>query len=227
MSADQELWVFGYGSLMWRPGFAYEVLSPAQIVGFTRSFCIYSTHHRGSQDRPGLVLGLDRGGACHGLAYRVAPKDRRDVMAYLRAREQINGVYRESWAPIWLESRHRQVLALTYIVERAHPSYAGRLPFAEQVRLIRAARGLSGSNVEYLANTVLHLAELGLRDRQLERLATQIGGLFAVGSKDGQGRSRADALVATCRVHPPTAPLLRRHERRRFMHRLQLDRLRE
>lgn len=229
MTSDDDLWVFGYGSLMWRPGFAHVEATPAHLVGFQRSFCIYSTHHRGSPDRPGLVLGLDRGGACTGLAFRVPDPIRRQTIDYLREREQVNGVYQESWVPVWLESRNDYVLALAYVVERAHPSYAGRLPFRKQVSLIRAARGLSGANVDYLVNTSRHLTELGLRDRQLERLATAIGGLFMNHApkdvSDNVASSRSRALVACCRQHPPGAPLMPAYQRRRFMHRIGLDRL--
>src|SRR5690606_16489729 len=95
-----DLWVFGYGSLMWRPGFVYEEVRRATLVGYRRCFCIYSTHHRGSSARPVLVLGLDRGGACHGMAFRVEAEQRREVLAYLGGREQINGVYRDTLAPV-------------------------------------------------------------------------------------------------------------------------------
>ena len=155
----------------------------------------------------------------------MAPAARREVVSYLRAREQVNGVYRESWVPVWSRGAAQPVLALTYVVERAHPSYAGRLPFREQVRLIRAGRGLSGANVEYLANTAAHLAELGLRDRHLERLVSAIGGLFSSQREDSPGK--AHALVSACRIHPPGAPRMPRYVRRRFIHRMQLDQMRE
>lgn len=220
---DGEFWVFGYGSLMWRPGFAFDDVRRAEAIGYARSFCIYSTHHRGSHERPGLVLGLDRGGACAGRAYRVSPAGRADVIAYLRAREQINGVYRECWVPVWLDDLHRQVLALTYVAERAHPSYAGRLPFRQQVRLIRAARGQSGANVDYLVSTTRHLAEIGVRDRYLERLVSAIGGLFAGRAGGPEASACSRALVAACRLDPPSAPRMPSHARTRFIHRMHLQ----
>ena len=133
-----DLWVFAYGSLMWRPGFPYEEAQHARLVGYRRCFCIYSVHHRGSHARPGLVLGLDRGGACEGIAYRIAAPHVAETLRYLRARELINGVYRETQVPVQLiKGPHREVMAHAYIVERTHPNYAARLPLALQARLIR------------------------------------------------------------------------------------------
>ena len=213
------LWVFGYGSLMWRPGFEAEHAAHARLVGWRRCFCIYSTHHRGSQQRPGLVLGLDRGGACEGIAYRVAPGGAAATLAYLRAREQINGVYREAHVAVSLEdSDGEDVLALAFVVERAHPSYAGRLPLAEQARLIRAASGRSGSNVDYLISTLRHLRKLGVCEPELQRLLTMIGPHFAHKAPDDTP-VRARTLVAACRNFPITAPLMRPTDRRRFIHR--------
>ena len=217
-----DLWVFGYGSLIWRPGFPFAEATPARLVGFQRTFCIYSTHHRGSQDRPGLVLGLDRGGSCFGLAFRVPASERASTIAYLRAREQIDGVYHERSLPVWLPEHGTHVHALTYVVERAHPAYAGRLPFRHQVQLIRAARGLSGANVAYLANTACRLADLGLRDPYLDRLVCAVGGLCSQPTQHPAGDARAMTLVGASRHHPRYAPRMRRHERRRFLHRLQL-----
>jgi cation transport protein ChaC len=175
-AAGHDLWVFGYGSLMWRPGFAYEEAQHARLTGYRRCFCIYSVHHRGTTERPGMVLGLDRGGACEGIAYRVAAATAAETTRYLRAREQVNGVYRETHVPVELiTGPHREVLALAYIVERAHPNYAGQLPLAVQARLIHGARGRSGANLDYLISTLRHLTELGIRDRELERLLAMIG----------------------------------------------------
>lgn|GEM_PF-83649 len=248
-SSPQDLWVFGYGSLMWRPGFPFVEARPADLVGYRRSFCIYSTHHRGNHLRPGLVLGLDQGGTCAGMAFRVPATERAATMAYLREREQINGVYRECWVPVSLHDGDRDVLAVTYVVERFHPSYSGRLPFHHQVRLIRAAHGISGANVDYLVNTGCHLAELGLRDRHMERLISEIGGFFMqhsslLSSQESESRQpsqasrpnqsgpssstgRSKVLVTSCRLHPPSAPRMRAHERRRFLYRIQLDTTRD
>ncbi len=219
-----DLWVFGYGSLMWRPGFEYEEMRRATLVGYRRCFCVYSTHHRGSAERPGLVLGLDRGGTCHGLAFRVARERRHATLAYLSAREQVNGVYRDTLVPVALEGEpRREVLALAYIVERRHPSYAGRLELGMQARLIRAASGISGPNLDYLINTLAHLDGLGIREPELRRILSRIGAHFAWGRSGERGSHGAAALLKACRQVPVDAPRLKVAERRRFIHRRQIS----
>lgn len=173
-SAPQEegqadLWVFAYGSLMWRPGFAWAERQPALLRGYHRSFCIFSHHHRGTPERPGLVLGLDRGGACRGLAFRVPAEESAAVRAYLVAREQVTAVYRDLMLPVRLEDG-RRLPALAFVADRRHPQYAGRLPLAEQVALILAAEGVSGRNIDYLDSTVAHLADMGMLDGPLHVL---------------------------------------------------------
>lgn len=230
LQALADLWVFGYGSLMWNPGFPYAERRAARLVGHHRAFCIYSTHHRGSHEKPGLVLGLDRGGTCHGAAYRVAPELRREVLLYLRQREQVSGVYRE--ARVRLELAREDGTAFgaqtadgtAFIVEPKHPSYTGVMTIGEQARLIRAARGLSGPNVEYLVNTWRQLGSAGIRDRNLDRIVCAVGGLFA-SRPVSHVRAASAVLIGATRHDPPHAPLMRRHARRRFMHRLKLDAL--
>jgi len=164
-----DLWVFAYGSLMWRPGFAWVERQPALLRGYHRSFCIFSHHHRGTPERPGLVLGLDRGGACRGLAFRVSAEESDTVRAYLIAREQVTTVYRDLMLPVRLEDG-RRVPALAFVADRRHPQYAGRLSLAEQVALVVAAEGVSGRNVDYLDSTVAHLAGMGMLDGPLHAL---------------------------------------------------------
>lgn len=213
------LWVFGYGSLMWRPGFAYEEMRPATVTGYRRCFCIYSVHHRGSAERPGLVLGLDRGGVCHGQALRVCDRRAAETVAYLRAREQVNGVYREAAVPLRLDDGE-VVDGLAYLAERAHPSYAGRLSIPAQATLIRAARGLSGSNLDYLVNTLAHLSSLGIRERELERVLVSAGAVFARGEGERQRNGRAGGLAHELQRFPAGAPRMPREKRKRFMYRL-------
>lgn len=162
-------WIFGYGSLMWRPGFEFEESQEARLHGYHRGFCVYSHVHRGTPERPGLVLGLDRGGSCRGMAFRVAPENQEATIAYLRAREQVTMIYLEREVPLALADG-RKVRALTYIVDRQHRQYAGRLPLAQQVRLVRQGVGQSGPNPEYVANTVGHLEEMGIVDGPLHDL---------------------------------------------------------
>jgi cation transport protein ChaC len=161
-------WVFGYGSLMWRPDFPYREAAPALLRGYHRAFCIWSFHYRGSAERPGLVLGLDRGGACRGRAFRVAKKDAAAVCAYLHEREMITGVYDPRLVPV--EIGGRRILAAAYLADRDHPQYAGKLSTARILRHVLAGVGSSGSNYDYLESTVAHLDELGIADGPLHRL---------------------------------------------------------
>jgi cation transport protein ChaC len=169
--------VFGYGSLMWRPGFEFIEQAPAALTGAHRSLCIYSFHHRGTLEKPGLVLGLDEGGACRGVVFRVEP-DRRDrTLAYLREREQVTDVYVETYKPVsLLDGSGRELEALCYIADRGHPQYAGRLSIETQARLVRSAVGRSGANLDYVLNTVRHLEEAGIDDAELIMLAARLAG---------------------------------------------------
>jgi cation transport protein ChaC len=170
-----DLWVFGYGSLMWRPGFEFIEQVPARLIGEHRALCVYSFVHRGTPERPGLVLGLDRGGACRGVAFRVAEKNRAATVAYLREREQVTSVYREVMRSVWLQDdARRRVAALVYVVDRGHVQYAGRLSPADQLHLVRQGHGVSGANRDYVLSTVQSLEAQGFRDPNLHRLAAQL-----------------------------------------------------
>lgn len=162
-------WVFGYGSLMWRPGFAFAERAPALLSGFHRRFCVYSYYHRGTPQVPGLVLGLDLGGDCRGVAYRVARGDWPAVFAYLQERELVTDVYEPAQVRVQLDDG-RQITALTYCVDRDHVQYAGQLSQDEQVRLIVQGEGNSGRNRDYLADMVAHLGEMGWDDAELTLL---------------------------------------------------------
>ncbi|MDF3810272.1 gamma-glutamylcyclotransferase [Rhodopseudomonas sp. BAL398] len=167
-----ELWVFGYGSLMWRPGFDFLEQVPARLIGEHRALCVYSFDHRGTPQRPGLVLGLDRGGACRGIAFRGAAENRDATIAYLREREQTTNVYREVMRSVWLRDDARsRISALAYVVDRGHVQYAGRLSLADQVRYVRQGHGRSGPNRDYVLSTVQALEAQGCPDRQLHQLA--------------------------------------------------------
>jgi len=170
-----DLWVFGYGSLMWRPGFEFIEQIPARLIGEHRALCVYSFVHRGTPEKPGLVLGLDHGGACRGIAFRVAEKHRAATVAYLRAREQVTSVYREVMRSVWLENAGRErVSALAYVVDRGHVQYAGRLSLAEQFRHVQQGHGQSGANGEYVLSTVKAIEAEGFRDPQLHQLALML-----------------------------------------------------
>jgi len=227
MSHDSphELWIFGYGSLMWRPGFPFEEKVRAQVPGYSRSFCIRSVHHRGVEGKPGLVLGLDRGGTCTGIAYRVSQKNAEQTLQYLREREQVNGVYREARLTIsLLEGDRRQVFGLTYVAERAHPSYVSRMPLIEQARLIATSSGLSGQNVAFLVNTWAHLEDLGIRERNFERLATIIGSVVTGRRPVREPCPKAVALARALSTRRPACKTLTLCERRRFTYRKSMQR---
>ncbi len=169
--------MFGYGSLMWRPGFEFIEQAPARLIGEHRALCVYSFDHRGTPEKPGLVLGLDRGGACRGVAFRVASKLRGKTVEYLRSREQTTNVYREVSRSVWLGNEPRQrVSALTYVVDRGHVQYAGRLSLAEQLRFVQQGHGRSGNNRDYVLSTVRSIEAQGFRDEQLHRLASMLHG---------------------------------------------------
>jgi cation transport protein ChaC len=179
----QDLWVFGYGSLMWRPGFPFVERQPARMTGLHRSLCVYSFVHRGTPERPGLVLGLDRGGACRGIAFRVAAADRAATVRYLREREQVTAVYREVLRDVALIGHAgARVEALTYVVDRGHAQYAGKLSPEERLHLIRQGHGRSGPNRDYVLATVAALEAQGCRDAELHLLAERLkGGAHAEG----------------------------------------------
>ncbi|MBP2314781.1 gamma-glutamylcyclotransferase [Azospirillum soli] len=179
-----ELWVFAYGSLMWNPGFPFLESRSALINGYHRRFCVSSHRYRGTPERPGLVLGLDRGGSCRGIVFRVAPDHVPATLDYLWEREMINRVYRPKLLPVRLRDGgvrdgDRTVTACTFVVDRRHGQYCGCLDEATMARRIAGCCGERGPNVEYLANTVAHLEELGIRDEQLFRLYAAV--MAAVG----------------------------------------------
>jgi cation transport protein ChaC len=182
----EELWVFGYGSLMWRPGFEHLERVPARLTGLHRGLCVYSFIHRGTPERPGLVLGLDLGGACRGIAYRVAAARRDATLEYLREREQGTMVYRETMRQIALATQPaRAVTALVYVVDRSHPQYAGRLDLERQLHLVRQGHGRSGANLDYVLATVAEIEAQGFRDAGLHQLAELLR------SGHGYGRMRS------------------------------------
>ncbi|HEY1452994.1 MAG TPA: gamma-glutamylcyclotransferase [Roseiarcus sp.] len=174
-ASEGSLWVFGYGSLMWRPGFAYARRCKAMLRGWRRSLCVFSHVYRGSPERPGLVLGLDRGGACQGVAFEVDAALRETTIRYLREREQVTAVYLERIAPITLECGDR-VPALTYVADRLHEQYAGRLDREAMLAHVRAGKGQSGDNAEYVLETSDHLEAMGVKDGDLEWLSARLRG---------------------------------------------------
>lgn len=192
-----DLWVFAYGSLMWRPGFAYEERVPAKLIGLHRALCVYSFVHRGTPEKPGLVLGLDRGGTCRGIAYRVDAARRAETLAYLREREQVTHVYKETMRPVTLATARarptepaaaapgaapsagaeERVSALVFVVDRSHPQYAGKLDLAAQLHLVRQGHGHSGANRDYVLATIREIEAQGCFDGNLHRLGELLRGM--------------------------------------------------
>lgn len=172
-SEMDDFWVFGYGSLMWNPGFDSLERTEAHLFGYRRSLCVRSYVHRGSPDMPGLVLGLDRGGSCRGMAFRVAPDRKEPVIDYLRERELVTHVYKERILPLRLGDG-RQVRALTYVIDRGHVQYVGGLDAAEAARIVHGAKGKSGPNDAYVFNTLAHLQDMGIRDPWLEHVGAEV-----------------------------------------------------
>ncbi|MEZ5676625.1 cation transport protein ChaC [Thalassovita litoralis] len=174
------MWVFGYGSLLWNPGFDVAESQLARLPGFHRSFCMRSIHHRGTEENPGLVLALDAAdaAACNGVALAVHDHEQDTVLAYLRERELVSSAYLETVQQVQLRDG-RQVSALTYIVDPHHVQYCGGLPLEEQAQIIAHAVGGRGPNTEYLYNTAAHLGELGIRDHELDWLTERVREILA------------------------------------------------
>ena len=174
------MWVFGYGSLVWNPGFDVAEQRIATLPDYARSFCMRSIHHRGTEDDPGLVLALDAlpGANCQGVAMAVPEGQEAPVLDYLRARELISSAYLERTLDIRL-SCGAQVQAVTYVIDADHVQYCGGLPLEEQAGIIARAVGGRGPNTEYLYNTASHLTQLGISDPDLEWLSVRVRELSA------------------------------------------------
>jgi glutathione-specific gamma-glutamylcyclotransferase len=171
----EPLWLFGYGSLMWDPGFAYAEAEPALLRGYCRRFCLYSYDYRGAPGRPGLVLGLDRGGACRGIAYRLAADSLAQSLDRVWTREMAGGVYQMRRLPLRLA--RGVVSGYSFAVRRQHRDYAGRLGLDETARLVLTGEGSRGRCRDYLESTLAHLEALGLADAPLRRLAARVRAL--------------------------------------------------
>jgi glutathione-specific gamma-glutamylcyclotransferase len=186
------VWLFAYGSLMWNPGFAAAERRPALLYGYHRRFCLYSKDYRGTPERPGLVLGLDRGGSCHGIAYRLPPDSAADAFARIWSREMTGAVY--EMRRVRVRTAAGPVAAHACIVRRQSPDYAGRLSPEAAAQLLAHAVGGRGTGRDYLGNTLRHLDELGIRDRLLHRIAghvLRIAGAAAAAATSGQSASTA------------------------------------
>ena len=181
-----DLWVFGYGSLMWDPCFAYDRACPALLHGYHRAFCVRSVRFRGTVEQPGLVLGLNRGGACRGMAFHVPAAQAAAVLDALWAREMPPALPDFTYKPRsvriavdlpqdWPQEKKAQtVSALAFVVNPQHAQFVGNLPLDDAARMIARGCGLRGPNVDYLRNTLHHLEQLGMRDTRLQKLYRRV-----------------------------------------------------
>lgn len=167
------IWVFGYGSLMWKPGFAFVEKSQALVQGYKRDLCILSHIFRGTPDRPGLVMGLCHGGTCQGMAFKIAQEHKEQVFAYLHKREMPNNVYRPAWLDVTLASQEN-VQAYSFISQPDHPQFVSHLSIEERLVFLKQGLGKGGSSIDYLKNTRAHLQNLGITDPILEAFYKRI-----------------------------------------------------
>ena len=195
-----DLWVFGYGSLMWSPCFEYKKKALGRAHGYHRALCILSTRYRGTQSKPGLVMGLCRGGSCWGVAYRIdAPRLRR-ALARLWYREMPRRVYEPRLIPVRIKAK--TVRALAFVADPAHPSYVRELDLHGRARLVAQGIGVRGPCVDYIRNTLDHMHEVGVRDPHLERILHAALALRQNGANDGSGKN---GRAVACAAPPPEA----------------------
>jgi cation transport protein ChaC len=175
VTQGQDVWVFGYGSLMWNPAFHHAELLHARLAGWHRRFCLWNTFGRGSPEKPGLTLALESGGSCAGVALRIAAPDVRSELTVLWNREMLTGSYLPRW--VRLASPAGPIPAVTFVANRAHPRYAGRLPSEQVARFLAHARGPLGESREYLERTVAELERHGARDGSMHALLRAVRSL--------------------------------------------------
>jgi len=182
-----DLWVFGYGSLMWSPGFRSSQKSAGKVHGYHRSLCLYSHRFRGTPERPGLVMGLCRGGSCWGMAFRVAAAAARRVLANLYRREMGNRAYRPTFVRVRI-GRGREIRALAFVADPDHMHFVDNLGIARTARLVAQGHGQRGRNIDYLSYTLAHMHELGVRDPHLDRVL--LAALALQGRQDRRRRAK-------------------------------------
>jgi cation transport protein ChaC len=186
LAPRRDLWIFGYGSLMWSPGFRHTQMSPGKVHGYHRSFCVYSTRYRGTPQRPGLVMGLCAGGSCWGVAFRVPAASTPRVLSYLYRREMRNRVYKPRFVRVQVRGGP-DVRALAFVADPDHRQFVGDLSIGRTARLIAQGHGQRGRNVDYLSYTLAHMHELGVRDPHLDEI------LLAVLALQSRARKRKNA----------------------------------
>jgi cation transport protein ChaC len=183
-----DLWIFGYGSLMWSPGFRARHKAPGKLHGYHRSLCIFSHRYRGTAQRPGLVMGLCRGGSCWGMVYRVAASGVRQVLGKLYIREMRNRVYRPTFVRV--RAGGREVRALAFVADPSHRQFVGDLDVTATARFVAQGIGSRGHNIDYVSYTLAHMHELGVRDAHLDRVLLAALELRAGGRKKRHNRPK-------------------------------------
>jgi len=189
-----ELWVFGYGSLMWSPCFSYAEKRLGRVHGYHRALCILSTRYRGTYRRPGLVMGLCRGGSCWGMAFRIEAREVGRCLSRLWHREMPRRVYEPRLVPVRLRSG-RRVQALAFVADPRHPAYVRELDLHGRARLVAQGIGQRGPCVEYIRNTLEHMHYVGVRDPHLERVLEA-----ALSLRDAAPSACAPVLAAGARA---------------------------
>ena len=172
----EEAWVFGYGSLMWNPAMEFAEEAPARVEGWRRSFCFWTPLGRGTPEMPGLMLALEPGGGCDGIAYRLTPEQVQSELAILWNREMLSGIYEARWVPAKLRDG-RGVTAVTFVVDSGHCQYCGDLSLERAAHHIAFAEGRRGASREYLANTASHARALGIHDAYIEDMVERVSAL--------------------------------------------------
>ena len=171
-AAAGDVWLFAYGSLIWNPLIHFVEQRVGTVHGYHRFFCLWSHTGRGTKAKPGLVLGLERGGACRGIVYRIAEARAADELNVVWRREMLTGAYAPRWVPV--VTKEGPIEAIAFLINRGHARYAGKLPEDRIIASIAEAHGPLGACATYLFNTVAHLEELGIHDRRLERLRDRV-----------------------------------------------------
>lgn len=177
VAPGSDAWVFGYGSLMWNPAINVVESKKAHVRGYHRMFCLTLHVGRGAPEKPGLMLGIDRGGSCTGVAHRIAADEVESELSILWMREMLSGAYEPRWVNADIEgtgNEKRRTRVLTFVINRYHPRYEGALPEDEAARRVAQAQGLLGTNRDYLYRTVKHLAELGIEDGPMRSLEIKV-----------------------------------------------------
>lgn len=172
----EDVWLFGYGSLVWNPIIRFEERHVAKLRGYHRRFCLWSHINRGSPQKPGLVLGLDSGGSCRGVAFRIRGDHAENELRLLWRREMVLGSYCPRWVKVGMGDR--ELSAIAFVVRRDHPSYAGRLPLDTVLKIMVSARGFLGTPTEYLHQTIQGLLRHGVRDAYLMEIRKHVNALY-------------------------------------------------